>query len=117
MINIFTLIEKKKHKQELTKQEIDYFVDNYVKTNTIHDYQASALLMAICLNGLSRKETFFLTDAYVRSGKTYDYKKYLSPVIDKHSLGGVGDKVSLIFAPIICALGIGVAKISGKGLG
>lgn len=116
-MNILELIEKKKHKKALTKQEIDFFVDEYTKKNNIADYQASSFLMACCLNNLNDQEAFYLTDAYVRSGKTFDYTQFPFPTIDKHSLGGVGDKVSLIFAPLIASLNIGVAKISGKGLG
>lgn len=115
-MNIIQIIEKKKFQQELTKEEIDFFIKGYVK-DEIPDYQISALLMAIRLNGMTDEETFHLTDAMIRSGETIDLSEIEGFKIDKHSTGGVGDKVTLIVAPILAALGIPVAKFSGKGLG
>jgi pyrimidine-nucleoside phosphorylase len=116
-MDILSIIDKKKNKQTLTRQEIDYFIDGFVKTKTIKDYQASALLMAIFINGLNKDETLNLTKAMLNSGKTIDLAKVRGVKIDKHSTGGVGDKVSLILLPICAALGLKVAKMSGKGLG
>lgn len=116
IMNIIQIIEKKKFQQELTKEEIDFFIKGYVK-DEIPDYQISALLMAIRLNGMTDEETFHLTDAMIRSGETIDLSEIEGFKIDKHSTGGVGDKVTLIVAPILAALGIPVAKFSGKGLG
>jgi pyrimidine-nucleoside phosphorylase len=116
-MDILSIINKKKHRGILTKDEIEYFIDGFVKTKQIKDYQASALLMAIYLNGLNFKETYDLTKAMLNSGKTIDLTKVKGIKIDKHSTGGVGDKVSLILMPICAALGLKVAKMSGKGLG
>jgi pyrimidine-nucleoside phosphorylase len=116
-MDILSIIEKKRFKQVLTQAEINYFVTEYTKRKTIPDYQAAAFLMACAINGLNNDETFFLTDAILHSGKTVDLKSVPGIKIDKHSTGGVGDKVSLILTPICIALGLKVAKISGKGLG
>jgi pyrimidine-nucleoside phosphorylase len=116
-MDILTIIEKKKTKQTLSKQEITFFVNAYTRDKTIKDYQMAALLMAINLNGMNDEETFFLTKAMLYSGNTINLDKIPGIKIDKHSTGGVGDKVSLIIAPICAALGIKVAKLSGRGLG
>ena len=116
-MNIISIIQNKKNKLALTKEEIEYFVNGYVKRNIITNYQAASLLMAINLIGLNEEETYYLTKAYLESGKTIDFKATKGVIIDKHSTGGVGDKVSLILGPICAACGIKVAKISGKGLG
>ncbi|MDR3330523.1 MAG: thymidine phosphorylase [Mycoplasmataceae bacterium] len=116
-MDILSIIEKKRNKQILSKEEIGFFINAYTKEHIIKDYQASALLMAITLNGLNDQETLYLTDAMLRSGVTIDLSCIKGIKIDKHSTGGVGDKVSLILAPICAALGIKVAKLSGKGLG
>ena len=114
-MNIIEIIEKKKNKQALSEAEIAFFVDG-ICTGSIADYQASALLMAICLNGMSAAETAILTDKMAHSGDTLDLAA-LSPTADKHSTGGVGDKTSLIVAPIAAACGVNIAKMSGRGLG
>lgn len=116
-MNIISIIQNKKNRLALTKEEIEYFVNGYVKRNTITNYQAASLLMAINLIGLNEDETYYLTKAYLESGETIDFKETKGVIIDKHSTGGVGDKVSLILGPICAACGIKVAKISGKGLG
>lgn len=118
-MNILEIINKKKLKQELSEQEIDFFVKEYTITKTIPDYQASALLMAIRLNGLNTYETFYLTKAFVKYSEHYDFKKGYEDfsLIDKHSSGGVGDKVTIILGPLLACFNIRTVKISGRGLG
>lgn len=115
-LNIVDIIEKKKNRAELSKNEIEYFVNEYTNGN-IPDYQASALLMAMFINKMSDEETSNLTLAMAFSGKILDLSDIHGIKVDKHSTGGVGDKVSLIVAPIVSSLGIPVAKMSGRGLG
>ncbi|MEG0259347.1 MAG: thymidine phosphorylase [Lysinibacillus sp.] len=115
-MNMTQLFEKKKNHSPLSEADIRYFVEGYTN-GSIPDYQASALLMAIRLNGMSDEETFFLTKAMIESGDVIDLASIEGFKIDKHSTGGVGDKVTLIVTPILAALGIPVAKFSGKGLG
>ena len=115
-MNMAQLFEKKKHGKELSQEEINFFVEGYT-SGAIPDYQASSLLMAIRLMGMTDEETFYLTKAMIESGDVIDLSAIEGFKIDKHSTGGVGDKVTLVVAPIIAALGIPVAKFSGKGLG
>ncbi|WP_342575423.1 thymidine phosphorylase [Solibacillus sp. FSL K6-1781] len=115
-MNIIEIIEKKKNMLELSAEEIEYFIKNYT-TDEIPDYQISALLMAIRLNGMTDNETFYLTKSMIESGDVIDLSSIEGFKVDKHSTGGVGDKVTLIVTPIIASLGIPVAKFSGKGLG
>ncbi len=117
-MNIIEIIEKKKRYFTLTKEEINYFIDGVVN-NTIEDYQITALLMAINFAGLNLDETTNLTEAMVNSGEILDLSSEISEahIIDKHSTGGVGDKLTLMFLPIIASLGYKVAKLSGRGLG
>ena len=115
-MNIQTIIEKKRDKKELNNEEIKYFVKEYVNGN-IQDYHAAALVMAIYLNGMTDKETTILTLEMAKSGEILDLSKIRGTVVDKHSTGGVGDKITLILMPIIASLGIPVAKLSGRGLG
>ena len=110
------IIIKKRDGEELTKQEIDFFINGYVN-NQIPDYQVSSLLMAILLKGMTNKETFYLTEAMLYSGDIMDLTKISGVKVDKHSTGGVGDKVSLIVGPIIASCGAKLAKMSGRGLG
>lgn len=114
-MNIKDIIAKKRDGQSLNKNEINFFINEYTKGN-ITDYQASALIMAIYINGMTKEETTNLTLAMAYSGDVLDLSE-LGSVVDKHSTGGVGDKVTLILAPIIASLGIPVAKMSGRGLG
>lgn len=114
-MNIQEIIAKKRDKQELNKEEIYFFINEYTN-NKIADYQASALIMAIYINGMSKEETLNLTLAMASSGDILDLSE-IGIVVDKHSTGGVGDKVTLILAPIIASLGVPVAKMSGRGLG
>ena len=114
-MNIQEIIAKKRDRQELSKEEIEYFVTNYTN-GIISDYQAAALTMAIYINGMTEEETTNLTLAMAHSGDILDLSEF-GVVVDKHSTGGIGDKVTLILAPIIASLGIPVAKMSGRGLG
>lgn len=114
-MNIQEIIAKKRDKKELTKEEISFFINEYTNGN-IADYQAAALIMAIYLNGMSKEETLNLTTAMANSGDILDLSS-LGIVVDKHSTGGVGDKVTLILMPVIASLGVPVAKMSGRGLG
>lgn len=115
-MNILEIIAKKRDKKELSKQEIEYFVNEYTKGN-ITDYQASALIMAIYINGMNDREITDLSIAMAYSGEVLDLSCFGENVVDKHSTGGVGDKVSIILLPIIASLGVPVAKMSGRGLG
>ena len=115
-MNILEIIAKKRDKKELSKEEIEYFIDNYTKEK-IADYQAAALIMAMYINGLSDNETFYLTYAMANSGEMVDLSEIGENVVDKHSTGGVGDKVSIVLLPIIAAMEIPIAKMSGRGLG
>ncbi len=112
-MTMYDIIEKKKNKQSLTKEEIDFFINGYVN-NKIPDYQVSSLLMAIVLNGMNEEEVTNLTIAMVNFGDKINYN---FNTVDKHSTGGVGDKTTLIIAPIVASLNCKVAKMSGKGLG
>lgn len=114
-MNIQEIIAKKRDKQELSKEEINYFIIEYTKGN-ITDYQAAALVMAIYINGMNEQEITEMTLAMANSGDKVDLSD-LGTVVDKHSTGGVGDKVTIILAPVIASLGIPVAKMSGRGLG
>ena len=114
-MNIQEIIAKKRDRKELSKEEIKYFITEYTKGN-ITDYQAAALIMAIYINGMNEQETTEMTLAMANSGDKLDLSD-LGTVVDKHSTGGVGDKVTLILAPIIASLGVPVAKMSGRGLG
>lgn len=115
LMNILEIISKKRDKKELTKEEIEFFIHGYTQ-NEITDYQAAALIMAIYLNGMTMEETTHLTLAMANSGEVLDLSEF-GTVVDKHSTGGVGDKITLILMPIMAALGVTVAKMSGRGLG
>lgn len=114
--NIIDIITKKKNKEELTYDEINYAITNYLN-GTVKDYQMSSLLMAIVLNGMTDEETFNLTKVMLESGDIIDLSNINGVVVDKHSTGGVGDKTTLILAPLLADSGLKVAKMSGRGLG
>ena len=116
IMNMYDIINKKKEGKVLSKEEIAFFVDGYTKGD-IPDYQVSALLMAICLKGMNVRETTDLTLSMRDSGDIMDLSSIPGLKADKHSTGGVGDKVSLIVGPIVASLGVPVAKLSGRGLG
>ncbi len=116
ILNILEIIEKKRDKKELSTEEINFFIEEYTKGN-IADYQASALIMAIYLNGMTEKETSDMTMAMAKSGEVLELSDLSENIVDKHSTGGVGDKVSLILLPLVASLGVIVAKMSGRGLG
>ena len=127
-LNVFTLdekrvimrtidiISKKRDKGELSREEIDFFVQGFA-SGDIPDYQASAWAMAVLLNGMTARETTDLTLAIAASGDTLDLSDVVDIAIDKHSSGGVGDKTSLVVLPIVAACGLPVGKMSGRGLG
>ncbi|TCS81946.1 pyrimidine-nucleoside phosphorylase [Pectinatus cerevisiiphilus] len=115
-MRIFDIITKKKHGCALTDAEIEYMVDGFVQ-NDIADYQMAAMLMAIWFKGMNDHELFVLTQAMARSGDMIDLSAITGKKVDKHSTGGVGDKTTLVIAPIVAACGGKVAKMSGRGLG
>ena len=110
------IIEKKKKRQELTKEEIDFLLEGYL-AGIIPDYQMSAFLMAVYFNNMTKEELTYFTLKMHNSGDiiTFDNLDYY--LVDKHSTGGVGDKVTVVLGPILAALGMATAKLSGKGLG
>lgn len=115
-MNIQEIIGKKRDGLVLNKEEISYFVSEYTNGN-VTDYQAAALVMAIYINGMNKEETTTLALEMSKSGDVLDLSEISENVIDKHSTGGVGDKITLVLMPIIASLGIPVAKMSGRGLG
>ncbi|MBR3780118.1 MAG: thymidine phosphorylase [Clostridia bacterium] len=115
-MNFVDIIRKKRDGFELSKEEIEYFAFS-AADGSVPDYQLSALLMAICFNGLTERETLDLTNAMARSGDMADLSAINGITGDKHSTGGVGDKTTLIVAPVVASCGIKIAKMSGRGLG
>lgn len=115
-MRVYEIISKKRDGEKLSKEEIDFFIDGYTKEK-IPDYQMSAFLMAIFLNGMDIDETANLTLSMMRTGKTLDLSEVPQVKVDKHSTGGVGDKVSLILAPLVASCGLCVPMLSGRGLG
>ena len=113
-MDILNIIDKKEKGEKLTKEELQYVVDGYLD-GTIKDYQMSAFLTEIDLLGLSEEETIDLTDIMLKSGETIDLG--FNNIVDKHSTGGVGDKTTIVLAPLVASLGVKVAKMSGRGLG
>ena len=115
-MNIVDIINKKRKNIELNDEEIKYAIEGYV-ANKIEDYQMSALLMAICLNGMTDHETAVLTEVMYKSGDIINLDKIKSTKVDKHSTGGVGDKTTLILLPLVASCGVVAPKMSGRGLG
>jgi len=116
MVNPVQIIEKKRDGQILSSEEIEYFVRGAVN-NEVPDYQISALLMATFLNGMNPNETAALTRAMTESGKVLNLSDVPGPLVDKHSTGGIGDKVSIILAPLAATCGLSVPMMAGRGLG
>ena len=110
------ITSKKINNEKLTYEEIEYMVNSYVKDKISDDTMAD-FVWSIYYNGLSLDETYYLTDVMIKSGETIDLSKIKKPVCDKHSTGGVGDKITLIVSPIAAAAGVCVPKMSGRGLG
>ena len=115
-MNVIDIISKKRNNEELTKEELSFIFNGFLKKD-VKDYQMSSLLMAICINGMSDQEVFDLTDIFIQSGEVLDLSSVDGVKVDKHSTGGVGDKTTLVIAPIVASLGIKVPKMSGRGLG
>lgn len=114
--NIIDIINKKRLGFELSKEELEFAFNGYLN-DEIPDYQMSALLMAICINNMNDREIFDLTDIFINSGEILDLSKVNGIKVDKHSTGGVGDKTTLVVAPIVASCGVCIAKMSGRGLG
>lgn len=114
-MKIIDIIDKKRKREELTKKEIEYIGKAYMK-GEVTDYQMSALLMAICINGMTAEETYYLTMVMAESGNILTWKDDLN-ILDKHSTGGVGDKLTLVLMPLLASLAYDIAKMSGRGLG
>jgi len=115
-MRMIDIISKKRAGEALSKAEINFWINGYVD-GKIPEYQVSALLMAIIFKGMNEQETFYLTEAMLNSGETVDLSKIKGVKVDKHSTGGVGDKVSLILGPMVASCGAKLAKMSGRGLG
>lgn len=114
-MNIIDIISKKKDNKELTYDEIKFAVDKYM-IDEVKDYQMSALLMAIVINGMSDDEIYYLTKVMIESGEVLDLSSVDGIVVDKHSTGGVGDKTSLVVLPLVASCSVKIAKMSGRGL-
>ena len=115
-MNVVEIINKKRVNEELSKEELDFIFNGYLN-GEVKDYQMSSMLMAICINGMTDREIFDLVDIFIKSGDVLDLSMLPGVKIDKHSTGGVGDKVTLIIGPIVAACGVCVPKMSGRGLG
>ena len=115
-MNIVEIIERKKDGYTLTKEELEFSFNGFLKGD-VTDYQMSSLLMAICIRGMNDNETFDLTDIFIKSGDVLDLSDIDGVTVDKHSTGGVGDKTTLILGSIVASVGVKVAKMSGRGLG
>lgn len=110
------ILVKRANERPNTREEIDFFIDSFVQGD-VKDYQMTAWLMAICLNGMDKSETAYLCSAMVRSGEVLDWSALEGTTVDKHSTGGVGDKISLILAPLVASFDVKVPMMAGRGLG
>jgi len=115
-MDVISIIDKKRLKNELSYEEIKFIFEGFLNGD-VTDYQMSALLMAIVLNGMTDEEIFSLTDIFINSGDILDLSNIDGVIVDKHSTGGIGDKTTLIITPIVASLGVKVCKMSGRGLG
>jgi pyrimidine-nucleoside phosphorylase len=115
-MNIIDIINKKREHGILSREELFYVINSYMN-NEIKDYQVSSLLMAICINGMMEEEIVNLTKIMLDSGEKFDLSSINGVKIDKHSTGGVGDKTTLVVAPLVASCGLIVSKMSGRGLG
>ncbi len=115
-MRIYDIIKKKRDGAVLSQAEIAFFIEGYT-AGEIKDYQASALLMAIFINGLNKAETIYLTEAMMHSGDMVDLSSIAGVKVDKHSTGGVGDTTTMVLAPLVASVGVPIAKMSGRGLG
>ena len=113
---ILDIIDKKRVGKELSYKELDYFFNGYLNGD-VCDYQMSAFLMAVCINGMTDEEVFALTKIFIDSGDCLDFSSIPGIKVDKHSTGGIGDKTTFVVTPIVASLGIPVIKMSGRGLG
>ncbi len=113
---IVDIINKKRLGQILSKEELEYFFNGYLE-GKVTDYQMSAMLMAICIRNMTEREIFDLCDVFIKSGEILDFSDIEGVKVDKHSTGGVGDKTTMVIAPIVASLGVPVVKMSGRGLG
>lgn len=110
------IIQKKKEGKTHTKEEINFLIEGLMN-GTVEDYQMSSWLMAVCFQGLNEDETAYMTEAFINSGEILDFSDISNTVADKHSTGGVGDKVTIVLIPLLASLGVKCAKLSGRGLG
>ena len=115
-MNIISILTKKKNRERLTAEEVDYLVKEYAK-DEISIEQMSALVMAMCINGLSSEELKYFVYSIANSGETIDMSDVSPNYVEKYSIGGVGDKVTLILLPILAALDVPAGKLTGKGIG
>ena len=115
-MNVLEIIAKKRDGLALSRDEIEFFIRG-IMSGDIRDYQVAAWLMAVYLRGMNLEETTHLTNAMTHSGRTLDVERIAPLAVDKHSTGGVGDKTTLVVAPLAVSAGLSVAKISGRGLG
>src|SRR5947209_7928712 len=115
-MQVLDIVAKKRDGETLSTAEIEWLVEQYTKER-VPDYQMSAWLMAVCCRGMNAQETRDLTLAMAHSGDQLRVRDIISPVVDKHSTGGVGDKVTIVVAPLVAACGVAVGKMTGRGLG
>ena len=114
--DVVDIIHAKRDKSSLSTEQIDWLIDAYTR-EYVDDAQMAALIMAIFLNGMERREIFDMTQAMIRSGERMDFSQLSKPTVDKHSTGGVGDKITLPLMPLVAAFGVAVPQLSGRGLG